>query len=103
MDGGTTPTLLYTALTIWADRDCRQSGNSEGGGITVLLTTDGVILDVSLRNSFSASQMLNFDVQILSRLSTERVRLRYLLTCVYSSAVAKLQKQNTLIYIYDDY
>ena len=47
-----------TSLPSWADRDWRQRGNSKGGGIAVLITPDGVILEKSLWMSLSAPQML---------------------------------------------
>ena len=52
-------TSLLSFYTIWTDRDCRQNGNSEGGGLQSLLTADGVILDMALRRSFSTPQILN--------------------------------------------
>jgi len=50
---------LLSFKTIQADRDCRQRGNSKGRGLQILLTNDGLIMDMSLRRSISAPQMLN--------------------------------------------
>ena len=51
-------TPLLSFKTIWSDRDCKQRGNSEGGGLQCLLTTDGVILDISLRGSTPDDELL---------------------------------------------
>jgi len=51
---------LLSFKAIWSDRDCRQGGNSEGEGLNCLLTTNGVLLDISIRRSISAPNMLNY-------------------------------------------
>jgi len=53
MAGGTTLTSLYSAFRLYGT-------NSKGEGFQSLLTTDGVILDISQRRSISLSQMLNY-------------------------------------------
>ena len=48
---------LLSFKTIWTDRDCRQSGNSEAAGTAVLV--NNIVPDVRLKSNVSAPQMLN--------------------------------------------
>jgi len=57
-------TSLLRFMLLWADRDCWQRCNTKGGGLQCMLTTDGVILNVSLGRNMSAPQMLNIWLRV---------------------------------------